>query len=59
MGVIRGPHIVRDGLVINLDTSSHKSYPGTGTSVYDTSGNEYTLTIDGATYNSTTKSNRF
>ena len=55
MGVIRGPHIVRDGLVINLDTSSHKSYPGTGTSVYDTSGNEYTLTIDGATYNTTTK----
>ena len=55
MGVIRGPHIVRDGLIINLDTSSHKSYPGTGTSVYDTSGNEYTLTIDGATYNSTTK----
>lgn len=55
MGVIRGPHIVRDGLLINLDTASHKSYPGTGTSVYDTSGNGYTLAIDGATYNSTTK----
>jgi hypothetical protein len=34
-----GPNIVKDGLVLHLDAGSHKSYPGSGTTWYDLSGN--------------------
>jgi len=33
-----GPHIVTDGLVLSLDAGSERSYPGTGTTWYDLSG---------------------
>ena len=33
-----GPDIVTDGLVLALDAGSKKSYPGSGTTVYDLSG---------------------
>jgi hypothetical protein len=39
MGFFRGPNIVRDGLVLALDAASPRSYPGSGTTWYDLSGN--------------------
>jgi hypothetical protein len=33
-----GPNIVTDGLVLSLDSTNPKSYPGTGTTWYDISG---------------------
>jgi hypothetical protein len=39
MGFYRGPHIVTDGLVLSLDAGNTKSYPGSGTTWYDLSGN--------------------
>ena len=35
-----GPHLVTDGLVLGLDSMNPKSYPGSGTTWYDLSGNE-------------------
>jgi hypothetical protein len=35
-----GPNIVRDGLALYLDSTNSKSYPGSGNSWYDLSGNE-------------------
>lgn len=37
--MIYGPNIVTDGLVLYLDSSNTKSYPGTGNTWYDLSGN--------------------
>ena len=39
MGFYRGPKIVTDGLTLALDSQSPRSYPGTGTTWYDLSGN--------------------
>lgn len=39
MTTIGGPNIVRDGLTVLLDSRSSRSYPGTGTTWYDLSGN--------------------
>ena len=39
MAEIHGPKIVRDGLVLNLDAADKNSYPGTGTTWFDLSGN--------------------
>jgi hypothetical protein len=39
MGFHRGPNIVRDGLVLALDAGAVRSYPGSGTTWYDLSGN--------------------
>ena len=39
MGFSRGPNIVRDGLVLALDAGAVRSYPGSGTTWYDLSGN--------------------
>ena len=39
MGFYRGPNIIRDGLVLYLDAANTKSYPGTGTTWSDLSGN--------------------
>jgi hypothetical protein len=36
-----GPHIVTDGLVLHLDAANIKSYPGSGTTWFDRSGNNY------------------
>ena len=47
MAEIQGPKIVRDGLVLALDAADKNSYPGTGTSMYDLSGNNYTFTLQG------------
>ena len=45
MGFSRGPKIVTDGLVLALDAGSKKSYPGTGTTWYDLSGNDSDVTL--------------
>ena len=50
MAFARGPKIVTDGLQIAVDPSSVKSYPGSGTSILDLSGNGYNGTLNnGAT----------
>ena len=40
-----GPNIVEEGLVLALDAGNTKSYPGTGTTVYDLSGDQYNGTL--------------
>ena len=53
MAEVHGPKIVRDGLILALDAGDINSYPGSGTSMYDLSGNGYTFTLEGnATYSS-------
>ena len=46
------PPIVTDGLVVHLDAGNSNSYPGSGTTWYDLSGNGNDGTISGATYDS-------
>ena len=53
MGFSRGPSIVTDSLVLALDAGNTKSYPGSGTTWYDLSGNGYNGTLtNGPTFNS-------
>jgi hypothetical protein len=47
MGFYRGPKIVTDGLVLSLDAASPRSYSGSGTVIYDTSGNNNNFDIIG------------
>ncbi len=44
MAQVFGPTIVRNGLVLALDAADKKSYPGSGTTWYDISGNNRTGT---------------
>lgn len=44
------PRIVTDGLVLCLDAANSKSYPGSGTTWRDLSGNENHFTISGPDY---------
>ena len=46
MGVYAGPEIVEDGLVLALDAGNTKSYPGSGTTWTDLSGNGNTGTLE-------------
>ena len=47
------PKIVTDGLVLCLDAANAKSYPGSGTTWYDLSGNgNHGTLVNGVTYNS-------
>lgn len=56
MAFFRGPNTVTDGLVLAVDAASHKSYPGSGTTWYDLSGNNYSGSLNhGAVFNSSTK----
>jgi hypothetical protein len=53
MGVTYNPRIVTDGLVLCLDAGNTKSYPGSGTTWTDLSGNGNTGTlVNGVGYNS-------
>lgn len=53
MSIIDGPRIVTSGLVLNLDAANTKSYPGSGTSWTDLSGNNNTGTLtNGPTFSS-------
>ena len=40
-----GPNIVTDGLVLSLSAASKRSYPGSGTTWYDLSGNNNNATL--------------
>jgi len=53
MGVLYNPRIVTNGLVLALDAANPKSYPGTGTTWNDLSGNGNNGTLtNGPTYSS-------
>jgi len=48
-----GPRIVQNGLVLNLDAGDVNSYPGSGTTWYDTSGgNRHFTLVNSPTWNS-------
>lgn len=40
-----GPNIINDGLVVSLDAANSKSYPGSGTTWYDLSGENNNATL--------------
>lgn len=47
-----GPDIVTDGLSVSFDAANIKSYPGSGTTWYDKSGNNYNGSlVNGPTFN--------
>lgn len=48
MGVAGGPDIVDANLILDLDALDKNSYPGTGTTWYDLSGNNYNFTLNGS-----------
>jgi hypothetical protein len=53
MGFYRGANVVTSGLVLALDAANTKSYPGSGTTWSDLSGNGNTGTLtNGPTFNS-------
>ena len=51
MSFVHSPKIVTDGLVLALDAGNTKSYPGSGTTWFDKSGNGYNgILTNGPTY---------
>lgn len=46
MSCFAGPEIINDGLVLCLDAANPKSYPGSGTTLYDLSGKENNGTLN-------------
>ena len=59
MATSYSPKIITDGLVLCLDAGDGKSYSGSGTTWTDRSGNGLIGTINGATFNSTSKTFSF
>ena len=53
MAISHSPRIVRDGLVLALDAADRNSYPGSGTTWNDLSGNGNHFTLSGLDYVST------
>jgi hypothetical protein len=52
MASIGGSNIIKSGLVLSLDAANARSYPGSGTTWTDLSGNGYNGTLTNATYSS-------
>lgn len=53
MGLAHNPRIVTSGLVLYLDAANPRSYPGTGTTWFDLSGNNnHGTLVNGIGYNS-------
>jgi hypothetical protein len=52
MALGHGPTVVTQGLVLALDAADRNSYPGSGTTWTDLSGNDSNATLSGVTYNS-------
>lgn len=50
-----GPNISTDGLVLALDAANPRSYPGSGTTWFDLSGNGNNTTLNTFTYDATNK----
>lgn len=57
MGVSAGPDMIQDGLVLSLDASDRNSYPGSGTTWRDISGNNITGSLSGPTFNASNVGN--
>ena len=55
MALQHSPQIIMDGLICLLDSANIKSYPGSGNTWTDLSGNSNNATLSNPTYNSTTK----
>jgi hypothetical protein len=56
MSIAYNTSIIRDGLVLYLDAANPKSYPTTGTSWFDLSGNKFHMSLkNGVSFNSTLK----
>jgi len=55
MALSHAPKIITDNLVCLLDAGNTNSYPGTGSTWTDLSGNGNNFTISGATYNTSPK----
>ena len=54
MSYSNGPQIVTDGMILYVDFGNRKSYPGSGTTISDLSGNDYNGTIyNGAVFSGT------
>jgi hypothetical protein len=52
MGISRGKKIITDGLVIHLDPANTKSYPGSGTTAYDLTNLNLSLSlVNGVAFN--------
>jgi len=45
MAVIVSPNVSPEGLMLSLDATNLRSYPGTGNTWYDVSGNNYNFTL--------------
>lgn len=45
MGIISGLNVSTEGLMLALDATNNRSYPGTGNTWYDVSGNNYNFTL--------------
>ncbi len=45
MGHYYNPNIITDGLILSLDPSNTRSYPGSGTALNDLSGKAYHGTL--------------
>lgn len=45
MGAHGGPNITEDGLVMHVDAANTKSYPGSGTTWFDLSGNGHNINL--------------
>ena len=48
MAISYNPGLVTTGLLVYLDAGNPKSYPGSGTSLFDLSGNARTATVNGS-----------
>ena len=59
MGASAGPDIIDDGLVLALDAADRNSYPGSGTTWYDLSGNGYNASLSNVTYSSSNRTLQF
>jgi len=57
MGIAYNPRIVTDGLVLALDAGNAKSYPGSGTTWNDLSGNGRNFTLFNSSYYSYSSAN--
>ena len=55
MALQHSPQVIMDGLICLLDSANIKSYPGSGNTWTDLSGNLNNATLSNPTYNSTTK----
>ena len=54
MALIYGPSIIKDGLILHWDPADINSYPGSGTTIYDLTGNNYNGTLyNGVGYSTT------